>query len=201
MRSLYALLLFVSLAFAPLGAGQTTPRKSPELVINYPNGKHDLLSNYRGKVVLLEIMFTTCPHCAHESQLVSKLNKEYAGRGFQPIGLAINPMANMLVGDFVKENGVNFPVGFSEREPALTYLGVNPYERWAVPQVVIIDRNGMIRAQTPPLSDEKFQNEAWLRQQIEPLLREGETTKRRGAPTRTGSASGERASTARRGAS
>jgi peroxiredoxin len=187
MRSLCALALFASLLFVPLAQAQTAPRQSPELVINLPNGKQELLSSFRGKVVLLEIMFTTCPHCAHESQLVSRLNKEYAGRGFQPIGLAINPMANMLVNDFQKENNTNFPIGFSEREPALTYLGINPYERWAVPQVVIIDRKGVIRAQTPPLSDEKFQDEAWLRQQIEPLLREGASSRRGTAKSGTAS--------------
>ena len=187
MRSLCALALLASLAFVPVAAAQAAGRQSPELVINFPNGKQEPLSSFKGKVVLLEIMFTTCPHCAHESHLVSKLNKEYAGRGFQPIGLAINPMVNMLVGDFEKENNTNFPIGFAEREPALTYLGIDPYTRWAVPQVVIIDRKGVIRAQTPPLSDEKFQDEAWLRQQIEPLLREGASTRRGAAKSGTAS--------------
>jgi peroxiredoxin len=161
---------------------QTVPRPAPELVINFPGGKQTLLSSYKGKVVLCEILFTTCPHCQHESQLVSKLHQEYGTRGFQPLGLAINPMAGMLVGDFIRDYHVSFPVGFSERDPALAFLGIDPYVRWAVPQVVIIDKKGVIRAQTPPLSDEKFQDENWLRQQIEPLLKEGSETHRAGTP-------------------
>ena len=81
------LLLFSSLI------AQTVPRPAPELVINFPGGKQTLISSYRGKVVLCEILFTTCPHCQHESQLVSKLYQEYGARGFQPVGLAINPMS------------------------------------------------------------------------------------------------------------
>lgn len=182
LRRRRGLALFFSTLFGLSLAAQTVPRPAPELVINFPGGKQTLLSSYKGKVVLCEILFTTCPHCQQESQLVSKLNQEYGPRGFQPIGVAINPMAGMLVGDFVRDYHVNFPVGFSERDPALAFLGIDPYVRWAVPQVVIIDRKGVIRAQTPPLSDEKFQDENWLRQQIEPLLREGVTTHRAAAP-------------------
>ncbi len=35
------------------------PRKAPELDINLPNGKHLLLSQFRGKVVVLTFISTT----------------------------------------------------------------------------------------------------------------------------------------------
>ena len=119
MRSFRALALFLGLSAAGALFAQTVPRPSPEFVINYPGGKQALLSKYRGKVVLLEFIFTTCPHCQATSQMISKLNTELGSKGFQPLAVAVNPMALMLVSDFVRDYHINFPVGASERDPAL----------------------------------------------------------------------------------
>ncbi len=52
-----------------------------------------------------------------------------------------------------------------------------------MPQIVLIDRKGVIRAQTPPTGDEKMQEENNLRIQIEKLLQEGATmTKQKATP-------------------
>jgi peroxiredoxin len=172
MRSLRTLAVFLGFAvFA--GFAAQVPRQSPELVINYPGGKQALLSTYKGKVVLLEFIFTTCPHCQVTSQMVSKLQTEFGAKGFQALAVAVNPMALMLVNDFVRDFHINFPVGASERDPALRYLQINESDRWVVPQIVLIDRKGMIHAQTPPQGDEKMQDEANLRVQIEKLLQTG----------------------------
>lgn len=176
MPSVRTLAAFLGIALATTFAEQTVPRQSPEFVINYPGGKQALLSNYKGKVVLLMFIFTTCPHCQAASQVVSKLNTELGPKGFQPLAVAVNPMAQMLVGDFARDYRVNFPVGSSESGPALNYLQINGAERWVVPQVVLIDSKGVIRKQTPPLGNEKMQEENGLRQDIEALLHTTSTT-------------------------
>ena len=174
MRSVRAIAAFLGLSLCALFAEQTVPRPSPEFVITYPGGKQALLSQYKGKVVLLAFIFTTCPHCQATCQMISKLNTELGPKGFQPLAVAVNPMAVMLVNDFVRDFRTNFPVGASEQSPALNYLQVSGADRWVVPQIVLIDRKGVIRAQTPPQGDEKLQDENNLRQQIEKLL--GEST-------------------------
>jgi peroxiredoxin len=160
-------------------AEQIVPRQSPEFVINYPGGKQALLTNYKGKVVVLAFIFTTCPHCQATCQMLSKLNTELEAKGFQALAVAVNPMALMLVNDFTRDYRVNFPVGASERDPALSYLQINGAERWVVPQLVLIDRKGVIRKQSPPLGDEKMQEENSLRRDIENLLQESSTTTKR----------------------
>ncbi len=158
------------------------PRPAPEFVINLPGGKQDLLSRYKGKVVALSFIFTTCPHCQKECQMLSKLQKELGAQGFQPIAVAVNPMAIMLVPDFVREFGVTFPVGASEKNPALDFMHINEVtDRWVVPQLAIIDRKGQIRVQTPYNGDEKLQTEANVRSIIEGLLKEGATPAKRAA--------------------
>lgn len=168
MRRLAALAVLLGLSFTAFAA--TVPRPAPEFVINYPGGKQGLLSSYKGKVVALLFIFTTCPHCQTTCQAVSKIYNDLGAKGFQPLAVAVNPMSLMLVPDFVKDFRVNFPVGASERDPALTFLGINAAERWVVPQIVLIDKKGVIQKQSPPLGDEKLQEEGTLRQQIEHLL-------------------------------
>ncbi len=177
MTSVRALAVVLGLSISAAFAA-TVPRPSSELVFNYPGGKQALLSQYKGKVVLLAVIYTTCPHCQATCQMLSKLNTELGPKGFQPLALAINDMSLMLVSDFARNFHVNFPVGASERPPALTYLQIDPANLWYVPQIVLIDRKGVIRAQSPPKGDEKLQDENYLRTQIEALLQEGSSTSR-----------------------
>jgi hypothetical protein len=86
--------------------------------------------------------------------------------------VAFNEMANLFVKDFVKDFGINYPVGFSPREPVLDYLGIPVMDRFVVPQIVWIDRKGNIRSQTPPMGDDKLLNETYWREMIEKLLKE-----------------------------
>jgi cytochrome oxidase Cu insertion factor (SCO1/SenC/PrrC family) len=89
--------------------GAEIPRQAPEYAFALPSGQQELLSKYKGKVIVLEFLLTTCPHCQNSCRILSKLNSELGPKGFQPLGVAINPEAD--VNDFVKKFGVNFPIG------------------------------------------------------------------------------------------
>lgn len=160
------------------------PRPAPEFTIKYADGNQVPLSSFKGKVVALTFIFTTCIHCQHASQAFSKLYTEYGPRGFQPVGVAINEMANLFVDDFMKNYGINYKVGYSPLEPVLAFLGISPMERYVVPQIVWIDRKGMIRSQTSALTgDEQMRTEAYWRSMIETLLKEPVETTRKHTPT------------------
>jgi thiol-disulfide isomerase/thioredoxin len=98
-------------ARAGYGAYAADPRPAPELVIKAANGQEQLLSKYRGKVVAVEFLLTTCPHCQKASQNMQKLYKELGPQGFQPIGIAINDMANMLINDYAKQFSLTYRLG------------------------------------------------------------------------------------------
>ena len=157
-----------------------TPTAAPDFVVNLPGGKSLHLSSLRGKVVVLECLYTTCPHCQHASQVFTQLYKEYGSRGFQPVGVAFNediyskdttPAA--VVGDFIQKFGVGYPVGWSDRDKVTSFLGISAMERFVVPQIVWIDRKGMIRAKTTPLgTDTDHYQEAYWREMIETLTKE-----------------------------
>jgi len=144
-----------------------------------PDGTQKLLSSFRGKVVCLEFVSTDCPHCQHASQVMSKLYSEYGPKGFQPLAVAFNDGAKGLVAGFVENNHVNYPVGYSDRDPVLKYLQISLMQRLMVPQMLWIDRKGTVRAQTPQEGDANMLEESYYRSEIEKLLAESGGPRRR----------------------
>jgi thiol-disulfide isomerase/thioredoxin len=157
-----------------LGAqGLPVPRKAPELVIHSLDGHNLPLSAFSGKVVLLNFIHTTCPHCQQLSILMNQLYAKYGAQGFLPVAIAWNDNAESLAPQFAKAYRLAYPVGYSDRPSVLGYLGIAMMDqRTVVPQMVWIDRKGIIRAQTPSIGDENMMTEAYYRQMITTLLAE-----------------------------
>ena len=164
-----------------LQAAAPVPRPSKEFTIVLPSGQQKLLSSYRGKVVMVAYMFTTCPHCQALSKVITKLQGELGSRGFQAVGVAFNdevnttnPASNAKVtSNFISEFGVGFPMGYAPRPSVMSYLGLSDVERWVVPQVAILDRKGVVRAQSAAGGTTELQTETYLRKYLGELLDEG----------------------------
>ena len=154
---------------AVLLPGASIPRPAPDVNISSANGPIQI-SKYKGKVVVLEIISTTCPACQKSAAMMSKLNKELGPKGLQPLGMAINPDAN--VANFIQTYGVNFPVGTGKRDDAYTFLQLSVMSPFYFPQMVFIDKQGNIRAQYGG-TDPFVSSEANVRNMIEKLLSEG----------------------------
>lgn len=172
MRKLVAFAATVACLVAAQFASAEEPRKAPELAFTVPGQGTKLLSQYKGKVVSLEFIFTTCPHCQAATKLMEEFQKEFGPRGFQAIDVAVNDNADLLVENFAKDFQVNFPVGWVLRDQMISFMGwTDPY--FVVPQQVMIDRKGMIRYQTPQREDanwDKLMNKDTIRQHIEELV-------------------------------
>lgn len=166
--------LFALLAASALQAGDVLEKvhPAPALAFIVPGMGQESLAGYRGKVVALEFIFTTCPHCQAATQLMSKLQTEYGPKGLQVIDVAVNQNADLLVENFSRDFHVNFPVGWTTMAQMEKFMGFD--ERFVVPQLVLIDRKGEIHWQTPALSNdgtwEKLMTETAIRQHIEELL-------------------------------
>jgi len=178
MRSLTTFAVFAALGLGALAA-PPVPRPAKELEIVEPGGKHDLLTSYRGKVVVIQFLYTTCPHCQAYSKMLTKIQNDYGPKGFQALGAAFNEADTKMVANYIAQYGVGFPVGPAGRDTVLSFLGYSIMERFVVPQIVLIDKKGQIREQTEadPKVAMPLQDETHLRSSIEKLLSEG------GAPT------------------
>ncbi len=177
------------LALGTASAEPRTPRPAGNLAITLGDGSRLALSKYLGKVCVVEFLFTTCPHCQQTSMALSRINNDLGARGFQPLGVAFNEGAMMLVPQFVREFQVNYPVGVATRDQVIEFLEHSTMARLMVPQVVIIDRKGVIRHQSSLSDDEHLHEERNLRKLVEELLNEGGTKKSTPAPSKSGSRS------------
>ena len=59
---------------------------------------------------------------------------------------------------------------WTTRDQVLAFLGISAVDRFVVPQLILIDREGMIHYQTPPLGDEESYKEDVIRSRVEALL-------------------------------
>jgi len=144
----------VVLGMAVLAPAAPLPRPSPDFAIHLTPSGQTSPTQYKGKVVLLAFILTTCSHCQHTTQVLTGLQREYGPRGLQVLAAAFNPMANMLVPDFIKQFQPSFPVGYTDRIPVHSYLDHPETMQMFVPVLVFIDRKGMIRHQY--LGDDDF---------------------------------------------
>lgn len=136
-----------------LKAAPAIPRKAPEFTILLNSGEQILLSNYKGKITVLEIILTTCPHCQRCSSVLQQIHDEMGGdKAFSVLAAAINPNnmteARMVIPAYVARLGLKFPVGFSPREQAYKFLQADLNSGPVyMPQLIFIDREQTIRAQ------------------------------------------------------
>jgi peroxiredoxin len=159
---------------APVPAkGPAVPRKADEFVFNNVDGPQRLLSMYKGKTIVLALMYTTCPHCQKTAQLLTQVQKEYAAKGVQILVAVFDKGAAGRVQQFNRELGLNFPVGYSEQGPVLEFLKLPPDDPYFVPILVFIDRRGMVRSQY--VGDETFlsKQEVNIRAEIDKMLKVG----------------------------
>jgi len=142
-------LLAISTLAVPAGP---VPRKAPELSFFDPSGKAILLSSFKGKVVAVEFFFVRSMHCVRVAQTLNKLNDELGPRGFQAVAVAFSAPHSeadaATVDIFVQSSRLAFPVGYADKEDVDRFLSRGQGDILNIPQVIIIDRAGMIRAQS-----------------------------------------------------
>jgi peroxiredoxin len=125
------------------GAGLST---LPPMVLDAENrassGAPIKLSNYSGKVLLVNLWATWCGPCRMETPELVKLHKEFQSRGVEMIGLSTeDPDASAeSVSDFVREYNVEYQVGWAKREVAQVLM----QGRTSIPQSFVIGRDGHI---------------------------------------------------------
>ena len=101
------------------------------------------LSSLRGKVVLLDMFMSTCPHCQDHAPHIVELYDKFKQRGFTVISMATddkaNPATAKSVGKFITKAKINYPVGQISYE-VIAYYG-DP-KNSGVPQMVLFGADG-----------------------------------------------------------
>ncbi len=123
---------------AKSGDSKASTAKKPEFTLESIDGKKVSLSDYRGKVVLVNFWATWCPPCVHEIPDLVKLRKAYNKKDFEVLGIVISskePQVQKMVEHF----GIDYPVLWGTVD-AVNAFGNIP----AIPRSFLINRKGEI---------------------------------------------------------
>ena len=133
-----------------------------------------MLSSFKGKVVVMEFLFLGSQHCMRVAATINKLYSELGSRGLQPVGIAFGPNADAANTYLVAQTWrLTYPVAYADKDSVDSYLARGKDEVLNIPQVVVIDRTGMIRAQSGNRpGDPKLEDGASLRALLDGLLKE-----------------------------
>lgn len=153
------LMLVVLLALSTGVSGQDKT-KAPTLKLKALQGRPFNLSDYRGKVVLLNFWATWCPPCRAEMPDLIKMQREYRSNGLQVIGITYPPAEISEIRQFARNLRVNYPIALGTKETKALFDQTE-----TLPLTIVIDREGNVRERIEGiLLPEEFE------QKIKPLL-------------------------------
>ena len=122
------------------GASSLLGQKRINFTMADIDGKSRQLSEWDGKVILINFWATWCPPCQREIPGFVQLQSEYGKRGLQIVGVAIDDRD--AVREYVHEHGMNYPVLVGDEDGSLSRRYGNDMD--ALPYTILIDRQGRI---------------------------------------------------------
>lgn len=132
---LTALLLFPAVS----AVAQSAPQPA-SLRLKNINGRWVNLTNYKGKVVLINFWATWCPPCRQEIPDLIKMQQRYRNKGLQIVGITYPPQKISEVRRFARKLRMNYPVAIGTKATKSQFTSSE-----TLPVTIVIDRNGIVR--------------------------------------------------------
>jgi peroxiredoxin len=125
-------------------------KPAPDFTLKDADGKVVHMSDYRGKVVLLDFWATWCGPCKIEIPWFMEMQRKNKDKGFEVLGIAMDDEGWEVVKPFVADLNVNYRIVIGNDATAEIYGGVD-----ALPTTFLIDRGGKIAAVHVGLASKK----------------------------------------------
>jgi len=143
-RVLLAFALF-SITVATLSAAGLSNRRAPGFALPDVDLKYHDLADYRGKVVLVNIMKTQCPHCTTFSKALTQAQAKYGSR-VKVLSIVNHQDTQGMVKDYIRNNALNTTILFDCGQMTASYLKLSPSNpSFNTPHLFVIDGKGWIQ--------------------------------------------------------
>jgi peroxiredoxin len=138
----------------------TSANAAPAFVLKNLQGKTVRLEDFKGKIVVINFWASWCVPCQKEMPELVKLQKQYAAKGLQILGVTYETEKPAVVRRIAQKYKLNYPLLFGSEELSKQY-----HVEEALPTTVIVDRDGKIQGQILGMIDIKD-----VEEKIAPLL-------------------------------
>jgi thiol-disulfide isomerase/thioredoxin len=114
---------------------------APAFTLSNINNDKMRLSDYRGRVVMVEFFASWCPPCQMVAPEVKSIYEKYKDKGFVVVAVAIDEGANATaaVSGFIKDFGITYPVLLDDGTVSRKYQVIS------IPTSFLIDKQGKLR--------------------------------------------------------
>ena len=112
---------------------------APDFALEDLNGRVHHLTDFKGRVVLLNFFATWCGACRQEIPHLLEIRRKFGDQGVEIIGVSLDHQVNQALRPFVQHYGITYPVLLATRKVVLDYGGIQ-----GIPTTFVIDQNGMI---------------------------------------------------------
>jgi peroxiredoxin len=111
----------------------------PDFTLKDANGRSLGLSDFKGKVILLNFWATWCGPCKTEIPWFIEFETQFQGRGFTVIGVSMDEDGWKVVNPYVADHKINYPIVLANEEVNELYGGIE-----ALPTTLLIGRDGKV---------------------------------------------------------
>lgn len=140
--------------------GTSVGERAPEFALPDFNDQVIHLSDFIGKVVLLEFWRSSCPHCVASTPYLEELRQGFEDQDFVVIIVVLdyNPAAGNL---FLVQNGFTGFITVHELDPT-EHRTAETYGITVVPHAFLLDKTGIIRYSGSPGGIDEEKIASWL---------------------------------------
>jgi len=131
-------LLFLIILVLFVSCGKS---EAPDFELQSVEGKTIRLSDYRGRIVIIDFWATWCPPCRAGIPDLIKLKEKYAASELEIIGISVDKNKSELP-KFIKSFKINYPIVYYNNQVVSDYGGIS-----AIPTTVVVNPEGEIAEQ------------------------------------------------------